>query len=62
MIRGKDSLSISLRMASSGAPGGTLFVFGLIAFLYVYITVYVLEAASVDLFLFTILQELTKGR
>ncbi len=86
--RVKDSLSVSLRMASSGATGRALFVFGLIAFLYVCITVCVLEAAFVDwwvhhrvpwlrlevfaalgliaafvgLFLFTFIEELTKGR
>lgn len=48
LIRGKDSLSVSLRMAFLAATGRALFVFGLIAFLYVYITVYVVAAASVD--------------
>ncbi|MCJ2531195.1 MAG: hypothetical protein LN413_02595 [Candidatus Thermoplasmatota archaeon] len=48
LTRGKDSLSVSLRMAFLGATGRALFVFGLIAFLYVYITVYVVSAASVD--------------
>ncbi len=42
--------------------GGALFVFGLIAFLYVCITVCMLEAAFVGLFLFTFVQEVTKGR
>ncbi len=48
LTRGKDPLSVSLRMAFLGATGRALFVFGLIAFLYVYVTVYVLAAASVD--------------
>lgn len=48
LTRGKDSLSVSLRMAVLGATGRALFVFGLIAFLYVYVTVYVLAVASVD--------------
>ncbi len=48
LTRGKDALSVSLRMAFLSATGRALFVFGLIAFLYVYLTVYVLAAASVD--------------
>lgn len=48
LTRGKDPLSVSLRMAFLAATGRALFVFGLIAFLYVYVTVYVLAAASVD--------------
>lgn len=48
LTRGKDSLSVSLRMAFLSATGRALFVFGLIAFLYVFFTVYVLSVASVD--------------
>ncbi|MFQ5919061.1 MAG: hypothetical protein ACE5I4_03310 [Thermoplasmata archaeon] len=48
LTRGKDQLSVSLRMAFFAATGRVLFVFGLIAFLYVYVTVYVIQAASVD--------------
>ncbi|MDX1534778.1 MAG: hypothetical protein R3291_04085, partial [Thermoplasmata archaeon] len=48
LLRGKNRLSSGLRMAFFAATGRALFVFGLIAFLYVYLTVYVIQAASVD--------------
>jgi hypothetical protein len=48
LTQGKDQLSVGLRMAFFAATGRALFVFGLIAFLYVYVTVYVVSAASVD--------------
>ncbi|MFQ5552797.1 MAG: hypothetical protein ACE5EW_03675, partial [Thermoplasmata archaeon] len=48
LTRGRDPVSVSLRMAFLAALGKALFVFGLIAFLYVYVTVYILEAAAVD--------------
>lgn len=48
LTRGRDPLSVSLRMAFLAALGRALFVFGLIAFLYVFVTVYILSAAAVD--------------
>jgi hypothetical protein len=47
-LPGRDPRSRKLQYAFAVATGRTMFVFGLIAFIYVYLTVYVFEAASVD--------------